>query len=452
MLLSLFFIILIEGFVTISLEVLAIRQLIPFFGNSVIITSLIIGIFLLFLALGYWRGGKVKADFLNQLSKNFIFCFFLIGFCLSYLVIAVYYYYMMHVFQLPAAVILLVYLLFSIAPIVYLLGQTVPLTTNLFNQQRTVASISGQALFISTLGSFFGAVLTSLILFHFLGVGFTVFFNSLLLLLLIFYIQSMSNSKPLLLVALTLVLAGIYYINVPVEQVLFVKTNTYANYRINEDSFGKTLEINGSRSSYKHHNKKGFEYIEFIKNILFSSLQMKGKDILVIGAGGFSLSYENDYDNHFTYVDIDGDIKTVAEQHFLQDKIKGHFIAQDARVFLNKNKKRYDVIITDAYTSESSIPASLFTREYFIQLKSALKENGMMIANVIANPYYQDRFSKNVDNTIQSVFSYCSVSPIYWYNGPTNIIYLCSNQNGKASVYTDDRNTATLDFFSLMRK
>lgn len=50
-------ILILEGFVTISVEILTIRQLIPFYGNSVIITSIIIGIFLLFLAFGYWRGG-----------------------------------------------------------------------------------------------------------------------------------------------------------------------------------------------------------------------------------------------------------------------------------------------------------------------------------------------------------------------------------------------------------
>ena len=45
------FIIFLEGFVSISVEILAIRQLIPMVGNSVIVTSLIIGIFLLFLAM-----------------------------------------------------------------------------------------------------------------------------------------------------------------------------------------------------------------------------------------------------------------------------------------------------------------------------------------------------------------------------------------------------------------
>jgi predicted membrane-bound spermidine synthase len=58
MLIPIAIILLFEGFITISVELILIRQLIPFYGNSVIVTSVFIGIFLLFLAIGYWRGSK----------------------------------------------------------------------------------------------------------------------------------------------------------------------------------------------------------------------------------------------------------------------------------------------------------------------------------------------------------------------------------------------------------
>ena len=84
-------ILLLEGFVTISVEVLTIRQLIPVVGNTVIVTSLIIGVFLLFLALGYYRGGFYRANYRQVLIKNFIFAMLLLGFGLSY-------YFIEHVF------------------------------------------------------------------------------------------------------------------------------------------------------------------------------------------------------------------------------------------------------------------------------------------------------------------------------------------------------------------
>lgn len=64
-------IILIEGFVSISVEILAIRQLLPVAGGSVIVTSLIIGVFLLFLALGYKQGGKLHINPKKVLQTNF---------------------------------------------------------------------------------------------------------------------------------------------------------------------------------------------------------------------------------------------------------------------------------------------------------------------------------------------------------------------------------------------
>src|SRR5436190_18774016 len=67
----LFGIILIEGFVTISAEILTIRQLLPLVGNSVIVTSLIIGVFLLFLAYGYRRGGQYQDRYEEILKSNF---------------------------------------------------------------------------------------------------------------------------------------------------------------------------------------------------------------------------------------------------------------------------------------------------------------------------------------------------------------------------------------------
>ena len=83
-LLILLFIVLLEGFVTISVEVLVIRQLIPFVGNNVIVTSLIIGVFLLFLAIGYWRGGQYRSGYRHILLTNFTKAAICLGIGLSY--------------------------------------------------------------------------------------------------------------------------------------------------------------------------------------------------------------------------------------------------------------------------------------------------------------------------------------------------------------------------------
>ena len=293
----LFTILLLEGFITISVEILTIRQLLPFFGGSVVITSIIIGVFLLCLALGYWRGGSYQHDFFKQLSRNFAFSMLWIGVGLSYSLIAIYYYLTSYIAHLSSLASLFLYLLLVLAPIVYWLGQTIPLTTNLFNQQHRISHVSGRALFLSTIGSFLGALLTSLLLFQYLGVAWTVVINCGLLFALVIYMRVESNLSWWHALCLLLALAMIMVLNIDAEKAQFKRTNNYANYQVIEpQAFSKILQINRSYSSLLTADKKGFPYIEFMRDLLFKQLNLRNKQLLVIGAGGFSLTADGAQD------------------------------------------------------------------------------------------------------------------------------------------------------------
>ena len=75
---------------------------------------------------------------------------------------------------------------------------------------------------------------------------------------------------------------------------------------------------NNSYSSFINDKKETFPYIEFIKRILFKDLELHDAQILVLGAGGFTLSAEEAHSNYFTYVDIDPKIKSIVEKNFLE--------------------------------------------------------------------------------------------------------------------------------------
>lgn len=480
-------IIICEGFVSVSVEILAMRQLIPFVGSSVIVTSLIIGIFLLFLAVGYWRGGTYKSDFYQTLRRNFIYGSIFIGIGLSY-VFAEYFFAITYKLVPHILPILTLYLLLIIAPLIYFLGQTIPLTMNLVKQEVCTGATGGKVLFWSTVGSFFGSVLTSLLLMQYLGVALTVCVACSVLLLLVCLLQIMfnlnnkiinnkitdnnstnlanltnctnctiCNHKNIHSIVVALVLLGIIYIiNVGFEKQFFLKTNNYANYQVEHDvdfyhnnHLGKILKINNSYSSYIDDNNYGFSYIELIKKILFKGLKIQDKEILVVGAGGFTLSAESTFGNHFTYIDIDPEIRKVVKKDFLDD-IKGDFIAQDARVFFNHNKKSYDVIVSDVYSNTATIPAELLTVEYFTKVKQALKPNGIAVFNIIAHPLFSDAYSKRINNTLNSVFKNCGIMPLmYDAENLSNIIYVChvSDNENDTTVYRDNRNTVNTDMW-----
>ena len=447
---TLLIILLLEGFITISVEILTMRQLTPFFGTSVLITSIIIGIFLLFLALGYWRGGIYRSNIFQRLSRNFSLALIWIGLGLTYSLVSLYFYFSIIWLGNSFLLSLFLYLLLVLAPIVYWLGQTIPLTTNLFNQELRVSDISGRALFISTLGSFLGAILTSLLLFQYLGVAWTVVINCAILFALILYIRPYSKSSWLSIAGLLLILGFIKTLNVNMEKLQFVATNNYANYAVIEQKNStRILNINDSNSSLINRNNKGFPYVEYIRDLLFNKLNIQHQQILVIGAGGFTLTAKGAHGNNVTYVDIDPEIKNIAESSFLHAPIHGHFVGQDARAYLNQNKTQFDVIIADVYSNQSAIPSSLITVDYFQEIANHLKSSGLLIINTIDHPLFSDDYAQTTFNTIHAVFPYCTIVPVDWRHTSdlVNMIYMCPKLTKNKSVYSDNLNTSTIDFF-----
>src|SRR5260370_37963063 len=51
----------VEGFSTLAVEVIAIRLAVPVVGSSITLTGVMLGVVLLALSAGYWRGGALSA-------------------------------------------------------------------------------------------------------------------------------------------------------------------------------------------------------------------------------------------------------------------------------------------------------------------------------------------------------------------------------------------------------
>jgi len=455
-------IILIEGFVTISAEIITMRQLIPYVGNSVIVTSLIIGIFLLFLAYGYRRGGQYKTNYIEILKRNFSYSAALLGIGLSYSFILLYFSIFNHHIQ-NSLISLTFYLMLIIAPLVYILGQTVPITMNLIKSETSTGEIGGKVLHLSTLGSFLGAILTSLLLMNYLGVAWTVFINFCLLLFLTVLLFTDKKRDFIRTISLSVLLVFVYLFNIDFEKETFLTTNHYANYQLIQDKSddnSKILMLNQSVSSKLNSNNEALPYIELIKKILFQDLALIDKDILVLGAGGFTLSANLNHQNRFTYIDIDQQIKEIVQNHFLKD-IQGQFIAEDARHYLQKNQKFYDVIVSDVYSNARTIPQNLVTQQYYQLINKNLSRSGIAVFNIIGRPTLKDPYSKRMDNTIRSVFTECMVLPLQYSNLIGNIIYVCqksvnnlnysnnykNSKTLKKEIYHDNINQSTLDSF-----
>lgn len=246
----------------------------------------------------------------------------------------------------------------------------------------------------------------------------------------------------------------IFAVNVGFEKRTFIKTTPYSNINIIRNDQGKELIINRSRSSFLSENdKKGWPYIETMKNALFHKLQ-PGSRALVLGAGGFTLSAESSRGVSFNYVDVDNQLRDVAEKFFLDGSIDGNFIPQDARAFMLSDSTRWDAVVVDLYSNASMMPGHTVTLEFFSLINQRLKDDGLLVMNVIANPQLSDAFSISIDATIREAFSRCITDISAYQDGLVNVVYFCHRKSSNdglpvATLYTDDTTRATVDSYLL---
>lgn len=438
-----------EGFVSVSLQILMMRQMTPFFGSSVVVSSLVIGVFLAALALGYSYGGRRDKNQISKLLNNIIIASVLISLGLSYefmnLIFGI-----LNVYINKPIIEISIYLILFLAPIIFLLGQTVPLLTNFF-KEKTASQIAGDSFALNTVGSVLGSVITSIVFLYYFGVSKTIFLNVFLLGVVCFLLLK-KNDYIYHFFIYALVLAFCYFLNVHKEKNNFLLTNAYNNYQVGYNSDGRYLFMNGSYSSAILKGNKNWPYINKSKEILFdkNNLNLKNSSILILGAGGFTLTQgDNIPENNYTYVDIDPEIQDVVEKYFLNEDINGTFVAEDARVFVNKSKIKYDAILVDLYASKTSIPWHLLNTEFMIALKNTMNEDGTILFNIISNGLFKDEYSRTIYNTINNIFNYCHSMPYEINNtDKTNILYVCKNINEdiyKKSIYIDDIARSSID-------
>ena len=72
---------------------------------------------------------------------------------------------------------LFLFCLLVMCPLMFFLGQTLPLLLNTADQDARKSEATGNATAISTIGNVLGCLITPLVLMYFLGVGYSIFIN-----------------------------------------------------------------------------------------------------------------------------------------------------------------------------------------------------------------------------------------------------------------------------------
>ena len=464
--LLLFFIIIIEGYVVLSSELLAIRQTIPYVGSGTDTVSIIIAAVLMPLAFGYQNGGNFKphrifGTFMTVRKKliwNMVIASAILLPGLSYPFIKAFFGWLPSIGVEDRIAQAAIYsVLFLVIP-VYLLGQTVPLISNFFSKEH-LPRVTGKILFFSTVGSFAGAIISTIVLMSTIGVHHTASLNFVLMAVLVIALSRRTASAPVLVSFALAIIAMSVNSDGVMQHNNIIKNNQYNTIQAGETSRGtREMVLNGNRTSSYNDDGRKHAYVEFAERVAIMPIisSVPPRDILVIGAGAFTFGHE-DKNNNYTYVDIDRDLQEVAEDYVLKEPIGENktFIPKPARAFLNDTDKKFDVIFLDTYLGGISIPEHLVTQEYFQSVKAHLKDGGLLIANLILSPHFNNPLSRNVDNTFRSVFPHVSrevISEYYnlWSESDSliaNVAYIYRHQDNyeHGHIYTDNKNTVFYD-------
>lgn len=439
--LLLYTIVFIEGFCSLGAEVIALRRLVPHIGSSIVVTAPTIGFFLLALALGYAAGAKVTGNYTAIVTRNFLIAAALAGVGLAGVSVD-----WMFAHLQPVLVAYLFFIGGVLCPLAWLLGQTVPILTNLMKHART-GEASGLALYWSTLGSFLGSVSLSLLVMQWLGVSAAVFACALGL-VIGSLLLAQRNVKIIAFSLSTAVLAAGFNLQHDVTA-----DTAYAEYIVGDVTLTgqqnpRAFWVNKSTASLIDDSEPPnyTRYIKHLRQILLDDLGFRDKEILVLGAGGFTLSHREPL-NRYTYVDIDPAIREIAEKHFLHETITGEFIADDARRFIATTERRFDAVLVDVYSSHTSIPSHLVTREFWAGTRRALKPDGVLLANLILDGKLESPYARNLLATIESEYGRCAVDVLHKGKPVSNVEVICfaSSRTNKTGIYVDEKNQADLD-------
>jgi len=447
-------------------EVIAIRLAIPVAGSSMTLTGLMLGVVLLALSAGYWRGGELSARWDSQrirrtVARNLLLAggiYAALSFRIESMLLAKT---LDFGLGLGMSIGVSAVLLFVLP--VYLASQTVPLLAELTNTEGKAGKASGKILFYSTLGSVAGGIVTPIYLFPYLGVRVSTYVICAMLLSAALFI-GIDRWRWLLALGVAAAVAASGFSPRPAGE-RFAFDSSHQSIRVAEEPgdngrMERVMYLNGGRASgvWVDSGESSFPYIRAADQALSA---VRSGTVLAVGAAGFTFPRDAsamDFVERVDAVDVDSSVLRIAERHFLLQPVppKVHFLvlsARDALRQFRRERRHYGFTLLDAY-SGMGIPDELLTVEFFSDA-AAVSEH--LAANIQMDPPMASTFARNVLASFQKAAGRVWIKPVDAGDSDfSNMLVMnwpaegTSEWHGTGRLYTDDRSTADRDHVALM--
>jgi spermidine synthase len=334
-------------------------------------------------------------------------------------------------------------------------GAITPLIIQVFTLKFiNIKSISGKILGLSTIGGVLAVFLCAFYFMSQFGLRNTILLNAALLFLPTTFL--LFKKKNYILCFLLLAVLIYRWIDTSKSTAIYESDGingkiAVLDFKNEKGDIIRNLQVNQIIQTQWNRSKDRDEtpYIKLISEGLDSMLYLMNKaqrSALIIGFGGGALGktlYKKAY--HVEGVELDERIINVGNTYFDVNKDIKIYKA-DGRVFLNRCKEKYDVIVLDVFKGEN-LAFNLFTREAMSQIKKCLNQNGTLVINTNGYLYGESGRANNaIISTLRaSQFDYkiklTNTNPAY-----ANAVFFAKvNSNTSidktdyAQVLTDDK-------------
>ena len=398
-----------SGLSVMAVEMTGLRLLAPFFGTSLIVTTILIGSMMGFLSLGYWLGGRWgdRHPLLSSLSKVttaasvFILMIPFIGQPVLRAAAST----LRPLLQgkdlsdpTTAYAVLIGGVLGTIALFavpVTLMGTVSPWAIRLaVDDIESSGKAAGRLFALSTFGSIIGSFSPALFLIPLLGTRNTFIAVGAILLAasMLGLLSGVKAAAPPVGMAL-LMLMPTSTVR-PMDGLIWEGESLYHFIQVVEEPYGKcpdALHLYLNEGVGVHSVKCPSDTIEtrgvwtyMAAMPFYFENRDEFRDVLIVGLAGGTIGrqmLEAFPDVNIDGVEIDGKVVEVGEKWFDNSDEHIHPIVMDGRIYLQATEKKYDLIMMDAYR-QPYIPFHLVTTEFFELVNDHLTEDGLVAINV----------------------------------------------------------------------
>jgi spermidine synthase len=377
------------GFCVMGLELLGFRLFAPTFGYSSYVWGSLIGIILAALSVGYVFGGRL-AD--RRPRAPVLYKLIVVAGCYLFVILLLYRK-ILDACYLGLGTVLgaMVSTIVIYGVPMVLLSMVSPFIIRLLTVQQRAGSIAGGIYGISNTGSILGTFLTAFVLIRVLGSHLTLILLSSLV--LVVGIAGVASHSLKWVASLVIVALAPFSFPGRAENLILRRESFYNDLRVLKREDGqKTLSVN-RWTSYSVSISKESNYLtgkSYYDYFNAAALLTEPKDILVLGMGaGTSVKqYLHFFPTaQLDAVEIDPEIIRIAKEpkYFqVEEGPRLKIFADDARPFLRKTDKQYDVIEVDMFQGGPYVPFYVTSREFFTLAADHLRPNGLIMMNVLS--------------------------------------------------------------------